>query len=185
MTQTLFSTNMLADVLPKIWENDPAVGRAKLEELRRANRGALAEMRTLLLELRPAEIANADIQQLLRQLADSSAGRAGINVTWQVEGAPVLSADRKVVIYRTMQEALNNVVKHAGANSVRILLRAAHGTTELVVADDGHGFTHDHITSDHLGLKMMRERIETSGGTLHIESRTDEGTEIHAVWTRP
>jgi len=86
VTQTLFSTSMLADVLPKVWEADPVKGREKLEELRRAVRGALAEMRTLLLELRPSAIADADMQQLMRQVADSTSGRAGVHVTWRVEG---------------------------------------------------------------------------------------------------
>ncbi|MCB0104578.1 MAG: hypothetical protein KDE53_01685, partial [Caldilineaceae bacterium] len=123
VTQTLFSTSMLADVLPKVWESDPALGRAKLDVLRRAVRGALGEMRTLLLELRPTAIAEADVQQLMRQLADSTTGRTGVHVTWQIEGKVVLPPDCKVAMYRTMQEALNNVVKHAEADQASLLLR--------------------------------------------------------------
>jgi len=184
VTQTLFSTSMLADVLPKLWETDPVQALAKLEQLRLAVRGALAEMRTLLLELRPSAIADADIQQLMRQLADSTTGRTGVTVTWWIEGTPHLSADRKVVIYRTMQEALHNIVKHAEATTARLLLRGEGNTMELIIADDGCGFEDGHITSDHFGLKMMRERVEASGGTLRIESQLDDGTVIYVAWKR-
>ncbi len=184
VTQTLFSTSMLADVLPQVWNADPVQGRAKLEELRLAVRGALAEMRTLLLELRPTAIADADINQLMRQLADSTTGRTGINVSWRIEGDCVMSPDRKVVIYRTMQEALNNSIKHAAAENVRLVLRATERAMELIIVDDGDGFEMAAVTGDHLGLNMMRERIEGNDGTLHIESHPHEGTEIHAVWGR-
>lgn len=182
VTQTLFSTSMLADVLPKVWETDPDKGREKVEELRRAVRGALAEMRTLLLELRPAAIADADIQQLMRQLADSTSGRTSITVTWRLEGKIELSPERKVVIYRTMQEALNNIIKHAQADHVQLVLRHYERTLELVILDDGTGFVPTAVSSDHFGLKMMRERVEASGGSLQVTSHPDEGTAIHAVW---
>lgn len=182
VTQILFSTSMLADVLPQVWENDPTTGKTKLEELRRALRGALAEMRTLLLELRPSAIADAAMQQLLRQLADATSGRTGINVTWRVEGEVDLSAERKLVIYRLVQEALNNAVKHAQADHVQLVLRNNDHTLELIIIDDGIGFDPAAVSGDHFGLKIMRERVEASGGLLRIESHPNEGTEIHALW---
>ena len=182
VTQTLFSSSMLADVLPQVWEADPAKGREKLEELRRAVRGALAEMRTLLLELRPSAITEADIQQLMRQLADSTSGRSGINVNWRIEGKIDLSPERKVVVYRTLQEALHNIVKHANADHAQLVLRTNERWLELVIIDDGDGFAVDQVSGDHFGLQMMRERIEASGGLLRIISHPDEGTEIHAQW---
>ncbi|MEZ4729329.1 MAG: histidine kinase [Caldilineaceae bacterium] len=182
VTQTLFSTSMLADVLPKVWEADPAKGREKLEELRRAVRGALAEMRTLLLELRPSAIADADLQQLLRQLADSTMGRTAVHVTWRIEGKVDLTPDRKVALYRTMQEALNNVIKHANADNVQLVLRNSERGVELVILDDGNGFDPAAVSGEHFGLKMMAERVEASGGSLQIASHPDEGTEIHVVW---
>jgi signal transduction histidine kinase len=182
VTQTLFSTSMLADVLPQVWESDQLKGKEKLEELRRAIRGALAEMRTLLLELRPSAIADADMSQLLRQLAHSTTGRTGVDVTWRMEGDIDLSGERKVVIYRLVQEALNNVVKHARADHVQLVLRHTDHALELIVIDDGAGFDPTTVSGDHFGLKMMRERVESSGGVLRVASHPDEGTEIHALW---
>lgn len=180
--QTLFSTSMLADVLPQVWESDPAKGKEKLEELRRAVRGALAEMRTLLMELRPSAIADAHMQQLIRQLVDSTMGRTGIDVTWRIEGEVDLPAERKVVVYRMIQEALNNIVKHAQADNVQVVLRNTGHVLELIIIDDGIGFAPDAVSGDHFGLKMMRERVEANGGNLQIATRPDEGTELHAVW---
>ena len=78
MTQTLFSASLLAEALPTSWENDPQEGRHLLQELRGLSRGALAEMRTLLLELRPAALVETRLKDLLRQLGEAASGREGI-----------------------------------------------------------------------------------------------------------
>jgi signal transduction histidine kinase len=86
VTQTLFSASLIAEVLPRIWERKPDEGRRRLDELRELTRGALAEMRTLLLELRPAALIEARLSVLLRQLAESITGRARVPVTVTVDG---------------------------------------------------------------------------------------------------
>ena len=75
VTQTLFSANLIADVIPRIWKRNPEEGMKNLEELRQLTRGALAEMRTMLLEMRPESLERADIKSLLTQLADAFIGR--------------------------------------------------------------------------------------------------------------
>ena len=80
VTQTLFSATLIAEALPDIWTSDQAEGKQLLQELRQLSRGALAEMRTLLLELRPAALMEANLDDLLRQLAEAAAGRAGVEV---------------------------------------------------------------------------------------------------------
>jgi ligand-binding sensor domain-containing protein/nitrate/nitrite-specific signal transduction histidine kinase len=124
VTQTLFSASLIAEVLPGLWEHDPAEGRQLLGELRQLTRGALAEMRTLLLELRPAALVEANLGDLLRQLAESVAGRSGIPVVVLVAGCPVpdLPDEVQVALYRIAQESLNNVVKHAQARHVEVQL---------------------------------------------------------------
>jgi signal transduction histidine kinase len=182
VTQTLFSASMLADVLPRLWENDPERGKAKLEELRRAVRGALAEMRTLLLELRPAALIDTEMERLLRQLADATSGRSGVEVNWKLEGTCTLPPDVKVAFYRTVQEALSNVVKHADASQVDILLRCDGGRTELTIRDDGSGFDPADVSGDHFGLGIMRERIHAIAGELNITSQPNHGTTIQVLW---
>ncbi|MEZ4706142.1 MAG: histidine kinase [Caldilineaceae bacterium] len=182
VTQTLFSASMLADVLPQVWDADPETGRTKLDELRRSVRGALAEMRTLLLELRPTAVVEADWNQLLRQLADITRLRAGADVGWRVDGECDLHADVKLALYRVTQEALNNVAKYAEAERVQVFLRCRSNQVMLTVIDDGRGFEIGQVEGDHFGLQMMQERVESIGGELHIQSAPGEGTEIRVLW---
>jgi PAS domain S-box-containing protein len=86
VTQTLFSTTLTAEVLPQIWEKDPKEGQKKLTELRELTRGALAEMRTLLMELRPDALADAELKDLLRHLTNAFIARARIPIQVTVEG---------------------------------------------------------------------------------------------------
>jgi two-component system nitrate/nitrite sensor histidine kinase NarX len=182
VTQTLFSSSIIAEVLPRIWERDPEEARRRLEELRELTRGALAEMRTLLLELRPSALAEARLADLLRQLAESITGRARVPVALEVAGECRLDAEVKVALYRIAQEALNNVAKHAGASAASMRLSCQPGQVELCVRDDGQGFDPATLPPNSLGLGIMRERAEAIGAALTIESWPGFGTQIIALW---
>ena len=116
VTQTLFSASLIAEVLPRIWERDPDEGARRLAELRELTRGALAEMRTLLLELRPATLTESSLAELLRQLAQAIGGRSRLPIALHIAGERALPPETQIALYRIAQEALNNVGKHAGAN---------------------------------------------------------------------
>lgn len=182
VTQTLFSASMIAEVLPRIWQRSETEGRRRLDELRELTRGALAEMRTLLLELRPTKLIEVEITDLLRQLADGVSGRARVPVTVQIEGDAEMPPDVKVALYRIAQEALNNVAKHAQATQAHVYLRREPDFIELAVADDGVGFQFDTIKPEHLGLGIMRERAEDIGASLTVHSEIDQGTRVTARW---
>jgi two-component system nitrate/nitrite sensor histidine kinase NarX len=182
VTQTLFSSSIIAEVLPRLWEQDPEEGIRRLQELRELTRGALAEMRTLLMELRPSALAEARLSELLRQLAESIAGRARVPVDLQVEGECSLDAEAKVALYRIAQEALNNIAKHASASAATIRLYCQPGLVELRVADDGLGFDPGTLPANSLGLGIMGERAESIGAELEINSQPGSGTEISVTW---
>ena len=187
VTQTLFSASMIADVLPRLWERNPEEGRRRLEELRQLTRGALAEMRTLLVELRPAALEEAPLEDLLRQLTEAITGRARLPVTLEIEGRCALPTDVKVGFYRIAQEALNNIFKHAAAQRASVSLRCtAHdhglGAAELRIADDGRGFDPATVGANHLGLSIMRERAEAIGAHLTLSSAAGKGTEVIVTW---
>jgi PAS domain S-box-containing protein len=181
VTQTLFSASLIAEVLPRLWERNPAEAQRRLAELRELTRGALAEMRTLLLELRPSALMEADMGDLLRQLAESITGRARIPVTVTMEGTCGTSPEIKVALYRIAQEALNNTAKHSDAEQVAVTLRCTSDVVELSVRDNGRGFDVESVPPDHLGIGIMRERAEAVGAELRIESTIGQGTEITAV----
>lgn len=187
VTQTLFSASLIAEVLPALWERDAAEGRQLLRELRQLTRGALAEMRTLLMELRPAALVDANLGDLLHQLAESVSGRTGIPIAVSSAGCPPpdLPDEVHVALYRIAQEALNNVAKHAQAKQAEVRLTCAEAPVRVVlrVMDDGRGFDPNAVSPDHLGLSIVRERSQAIGATLRIESQVGIGTIVEVVWS--
>jgi signal transduction histidine kinase len=182
VTQTLFSASLIAEVLPRLWEQDPEEGRARLEEVRQLTRGALAEMRMLLLELRPSSLTDVRLGELLRQLAEATSGRARVPVALTVEGERPLPAEAQVALYRIAQEALNNVARHSNASHARIQLRFTSMRVHLQVSDNGRGFNPARVPADHLGLNIMRERANSIGARLNIKSRPGAGTRVAVSW---
>ncbi|MFN2152105.1 MAG: PAS domain S-box protein, partial [Anaerolineales bacterium] len=181
VTQTLFSSSLIAEVLPDLWEINPTEGRKRLEELRQLTRGALAEMRTLLIELRPNSLVQIPLPDLLRQLCESLIGRARLPIQFSAEGQAHILPDVQIALYRITQEALNNIVKHAKATRVIVSLQMGE-TIRLMIVDDGSGFDLATISPDHLGLKIMCERAETIGARCSIYSQPGEGTQISVSW---
>jgi signal transduction histidine kinase len=202
VSQTLFSVSIIAEVLPRIYEKDAEQGKARLEELRQLTRGALAEMRMLLLELRPASMADTSLTDLLRQLSEAVIGRARIPVDVRLTAGVEAPAEVRLALYRIAQEAMNNVAKHSGATRASVRLSdwppgagpdaAAPDAApdegesrglELRVQDDGRGFDPETAGSGRLGLVIMAERAEAIGARLEIRSQPGQGTVVRAVWT--
>jgi signal transduction histidine kinase len=184
VSQTLFSVSLIAEVLPRIYENDPEAGRQRLEELRQLTRGALAEMRMLLLELRPASLADTSLPDLLKQLCEAVVGRARIPIDVHLDTAADVPPEVRVALYRIAQEALNNVAKHSGAGRAKVTLRdwEGPGSLELIVQDDGCGFDVHGAGPGRLGLSIMSERAESIGARLELDSRRGAGTCVRVVW---
>jgi signal transduction histidine kinase/predicted hydrocarbon binding protein len=178
VSQTLFSASLIAEVLPQLWEKNPAEGRRRLEELRELTRGALAEMRALLMELRPSTLTDFSLGDLLRQLAEAEIGRSRLGVDLSIANERSLPPEIKIAFYRIAQEALHNVGKHAGATCVNMLLQFESNFVELVIADDGRGFDVENIPPNSLGVGIMRERAAKIRGNFTITSQIGEGTKI-------
>lgn len=185
VTQTLFSTALIAEVLPELWDLDPGEGRQRLADLQRMTRGALAEMRMLLVELRPKVLTELTLAELVRQLGEATAGRTRLELTTTVSGTQrELPAGVQIALYRIAQEALNNVVKHAQARTTRLSVDYGEaGGVRVCVADDGLGFSPGGIAAGRLGMATMRERAEAIGAQLRIESEPGQGTCVEVRWT--
>jgi hypothetical protein len=164
--QTLFSASVIAESLPRLWERDPDKVRRGLTQLHQLTRGALAEMRALLLELRPRALVEAELGDLLQQLTEAFASRTPVKVSLTVEGQRSLPPEVQIALYRMTQEALNNVTKHARATQVTVSLRSQPEGMELRIRDDGRGFDPDRVRPGRLGLNILRGRAETIGATL-------------------
>jgi len=184
VSQTLFSACLIAEVLPRLWERDQDEGRRRLEEVRQLSRSALAEMRTLLFELRPAALAEAELGDLLRQLADTITGRGRLPVTVEISSRTTLPSEVKVAFYRIAQEALNNVAKHSGATEAKVNLDCQMDKAILTVSDNGRGFDKASLPADSLGIGIMRERAEAVRAGLEIESKAERGTVVKVTWMK-
>lgn len=183
VTQTLFSASLIAEALPKIWQRDPAAGAERTEELRQLTRGALAEMRMLLLELRPSALAEANLDQLLHQLGDAVAGRTRVPVAVSAEVHGKLPAEVQVAFFRVAQEALNNAAKHADASRVEVRVHSSGDCADLTIRDDGRGFDPSSVPGGHFGLGMMRERAEAIDARVEVTSAPGQGTTVALSWT--
>ena len=184
VTQTLFSTSLIAEVLPKIWKKDPAQGEKQLNELRTLTKGALGEMRTLLMELRPTALHEADPGELFKHLTDAFTGRTGVPVHFEldIDGDCEIPGSVKNVFYRVAQEGLNNIFKHAQAGQVWFRFGCDSDDVALTVSDDGQGFDRIGVPAGHLGLEIMNERAESIGANLTLVSRKGEGTTLRLLW---
>ncbi|NTU83960.1 MAG: GAF domain-containing sensor histidine kinase, partial [Chloroflexales bacterium] len=185
VTQTLFSANLIAEALPDVLRQSPVRASRGVMELRRLTAGALAEMRTLLLELRPKALTERPLGQLLQVLCTSVSSRTAIPIHLTVARNCTLDAPVQLVFYRVAQEALNNVVKHAEAQQVVLYFDCTAGEATLRVSDDGQGFDHDSVRPDSLGLGIMRERAAEIGATLTITSAQGEGATLTLNWQAP
>lgn len=185
INQSLFSAGLIAEVLPRLWERDQAEARRSLEDLRKLTRGAMAEMRALLAELRPSTLTDAELGELLGLLGNAFTGRTNVPAKITVIGQGVLPADVQVAVYRICQEALNNIAKHAAASKVEIHLKHEETALEVIVRDNGQGFDPEQTASGHYGLSMMRERAEGVGAQLSIVSQPGHGTELMIRWRQP
>lgn len=182
VTQTLFSASLIADVLPRLWQRNQAEGHRQLAELRQLTRGALAEMRTLLFELRPTAFIEAKLGELLKHLIEATIARVRIPISLTVQGDCSLPPEVQVALYRITQEGLNNITKHACCDQAEVRLRCQTGRVELTITDDGCGFDPASVSAVHLGLGIMAERAAAINATLQLKSEPDGGTRIELVW---
>ncbi len=182
VTQTLFSASMIADTLPDLWEVDQLDARQQLYRMGQLTHGALAEMRSLLIELRPARLVQADLQTLMQQLIDAAQGRSTVMFDLKVDISCELPDDVKIVIYRVVQEAFNNIIKHAQAEHAFVSLRCNGHQSVLQILDDGCGFYPDEVKVGHFGVQIMAERATSIGAIFVIDANPGEGTEIKLIW---
>jgi signal transduction histidine kinase len=150
-----------------------------LHELRDTAQEALREMRLLIFELRRPALEKSGLAAALQARLDAVETRGGVHAELQVEGGEHLPAAVQAELYNIIQEALNNVLKHARAKSVSIRLRFEGAGADVEVSDDGVGFEPSAgRLAGGFGIAGMKERAQKIGGTLEIESAPGKGTKV-------
>lgn len=183
VSQTLFAANVMAGTLTRSLQAETAphlqVQADKAKALARLTQGALAEMRLLMLELRPDALQRMTLGELLKQALDALVGRSDIHVTTRITPSDGLSEATRMQLYRIAQEALSNVARHSQATelAVRWVVRGADRAL-LCIHDNGAGFDPGIAKPGHFGLDNMQARAREIGAALTLNSAPGQGTEL-------
>jgi signal transduction histidine kinase len=180
VTQSLYSLTLYAEAAARTLEAGKTRKAAgQLRELGDTAREALQEMRLLIFELKPLELQKADLADALRSRLDAVESRVGLKASLRVTGEARIGDPLKLELYHVAREALNNVLKHAGARGVSVVLALSPDAATLEVTDDGKGFDPDAgRASGGLGLSGMAERARRVGGVLTLQSCPGGGTTV-------
>lgn len=184
VSQTLFTARNMAESALRRWDKDPVRARKLTEEVYDLTMTALAEMRILLLELRPSSLTHVTLKQLFEQYLMPISTRQGFKLNLAIDDIPMLPPDVQIALYRIVQESLNNIDKHARARQVTVRVEDAQDRIILQIIDDGEGFDLATVSGTSLGLNIMRERAESIGASLDIITQPGYGTRVVVKWHR-
>lgn len=183
VTQSLYSLTLFAEAASDMCQ-EGEIDRAHhyLERIAKMAHGALREMRTLIFQLRPSRLATEGLVGALEHRLEAVESRAGMEARLIADrGDPGLPPEVEEALYRVSQEALNNVLKHAGATEVVVALNVGDGQAELSVRDNGQGLgSKSTWESGGMGLSNIRQRVEELGGEVTFTSAQGKGTEVRA-----
>jgi signal transduction histidine kinase len=179
VTQQLFGVVLAAESAGELLERGEAAGE-QLGRVQALARGAMEELRSVVFELRPASLEAEGLGQVLRKHVDVLRRVTGREIELRVASPPSLRPAAAGQVFRIAQEALQNALRHAGAERIEVRLEDGGGRLALSVADDGRGFdaSAPGLRGRRLGLTSMEERAAELGGRLAIESRPGEGTTV-------
>ncbi len=176
VSQALYGITLGTHTARTLLQRDPSKVAEPLDYVLSQAEAALTEMRALIFELRPESLETEGLVAAMSRQAAALNARHEIVVTAELCDEPDLSLKAKEELYRVVQEALHNTVKHARAKKVSVCMHQDTDGLLLEVRDDGVGFDTSRSFPGHLGLHSMRERISRLGGTLSIESTPGHGT---------
>lgn len=180
VAQTLFSVRLTADAAASLVQRDPARAEAEIRRLAALSAEAIAELRAVIFELRPAELADDGLVVTLRKHVDVLRRAHAVDVTFETDADRPLEPDLEASLFRIAQEALNNALRHAQPQRVAVRLQLRAPGAVLEVYDDGRGFDVAAVRrrSRRLGLTSMEERAAAVGGALAVESVPGAGTTV-------
>lgn len=188
VSQTMFTCRTLSETALRRFEKDPRSAHGLLKEVVEQTGNALDEMRILLLELRPATLTQVGLKALFEQYFGPIRGRRRFNVALALDDVPPLPPDVQIALYRIVQEAINNIDKHADAKNVGVSVEVSTVDTgerlTVTIVDDGRGFDMTDISATSMGLNIMRERAQQIGAIVEVESKPGTGTRIRVIWEK-
>ncbi len=184
LAHTLTAVSVQLEAVKVLMEESPPQARDQLDDVLATTRSGLTETRRALQALRASPLEDMGLPLALRALANGAAARAGFEVSVELpDRTDAIPGGVAQAIYRTVQESLENIVRHASARQVLIKLKGTDGRFELVIEDDGSGFDMQSVEgSDRLGLRGMQERAQVLGAHFSVDSQPGNGTRVHLSW---
>lgn len=187
--QTLTGIIMSLEAAQDALEREPGAVSGRLEKAMSLAGQSIDAIRQLVVDLRPAALDDLGLVPALRAFAESRLGEKGIHLQMETSGLKDrLSPPVETCLFRVVQEAVTNIIRHSEASSAYIALKRDNGAVSLLVADDGKGFDFGTVTSSPdpsraLGLAGMQERVSLIGGRLTVDSAPGQGTRVRATIT--
>jgi two-component system nitrate/nitrite sensor histidine kinase NarX len=181
INQSLFSAGLIAEVLPRLIERDPAQASDAVQDLRKLLRGAVTDLREVLVELQPSLVDHEDFSDLLRQLAAGYTGRTGTTVAINVAANVTFPVRVQEALYQLCREVFTNIAKHADATQVWVELTRKSEGVAIVIRDNGCGLDLGRLPTGHFGLAMMQQQATQIGAAFYIVSEIGQGTEINIL----
>ncbi|MCW2881348.1 MAG: Histidine kinase [Sphaerisporangium sp.] len=178
VTQKLFSLRLTAQAAASLVTSDPARAMAEIDRVQRLAGEALAELRAVIVELRPAELDRHGLAETLRKHVAVLDRLYPAAISFECASLGDLPPATEVTVLRVAQEAVHNALRHANATSIEVCLRTSGSCLRLEVRDDGDGFDAEPLASRGLGLVSMRDRAEAAGGSLLVTSEPEAGTTV-------
>lgn len=183
VSQQLFALHMASSSLPKLMELDPDQGKKVMEQIIAMSSSAQKQMRGLIAQLRPMELQGRSLPEALDRWFPDYCRQNGLQGTLDLQENLRLPEAMEHQLFLIIQEAMANVVKHAHAKDVRLMLGETESQISLQIEDDGSGFRSEQIRTGTYGLSTMRERAQKLGGDAEILTKLGAGTRVR-VWFR-
>lgn len=178
VSQQLFAIHMAASSLPKVLENNEEQAHLVMDQLILMSNTAQKQMRALIAQLRPMELVGKTLAEALDQWFPDYCRQNGLKGIKDMDLHGDMSEAKEHQLFLIVQEAMANIVKHAGAKLVSLSLREGPRQVVLSISDDGQGFSSTYQKQGSYGLTTMRERAEKLGGHVEIISKPGAGTTI-------
>ncbi|RTR31439.1 sensor histidine kinase [Robertmurraya yapensis] len=178
VSQQLFALSMMSSATLRLFDTDQEKAKSQLEEISKIAANAQGEMRALLLHLRPIQLSDDNLCDGVIKLLQELKGKTNLDFQASIDEIEHISKATEEHLFRIIQEALSNILRHAEASKITMTLTEKENYIYLFIGDNGKGFNPNTERIVSYGLKTMRERCEELGGVFKIRSKEKEGTYI-------
>jgi len=177
--QSLANLVFRCEYIQKIIDDDLQQAKDELSNLKELVHDGVQNVRKVIYDLRPMSLDDLGLIPTLKKYINKFEKQTDLEVVLKIRGKrKSLPSSYQITIFRLIQEALNNIYKHAQATTSKVCIEYSKEQLNLLIIDDGRGFNKEEVSSDKFGLVSMRERCELVGGSIKIDSKKNRGTKI-------